>query len=188
MFHKRVSCSSAARRLGRRGYTLIEVLITVTILGIAGAVVVPSMSGANVLKVQAAVRSIVADITFAQMDALGYQEPRGVVFDTDANQYTLIQITGADIDLDADALYDPKGPDQRYVVNLNSADFGGAVITDLDLNGGDTLIFDEIGGPVAAAGSDELSSGGSVTVSAPSGRFRIDIAPFTGRVTVVRLD
>lgn len=177
-----------ARRSRNRGYTLIEVLVTVTILGIAGAVVIPSMAGAHVLKVQAAVRSIVADITFAQMDALGYQEPRGVVFDIDANQYTLIRITGAEVDLDADALYDPKGPEQRYVVRLDGTDFGGAEITDLDLNGGDTLIFDEIGGPVASAGSDELSSGGSITVTAPSGQFRIDIAPFTGRVTVVRLD
>lgn len=175
-------------RTCRRAYTLIEVLVTVTILGIAGAVVIPSMSGAHVLKVQAAVRSIVADITFAQMDALGYQEPRGIVFDTEANQYTLIQITGAEIDIDADALYDPKGPGQRYVVSLDAASYGGAVITDVDLNGGDTLIFDEIGGPVSAAGSDELSSGGSVTITAPSGQFRIDIAPFTGRVTVVRLD
>lgn len=185
MFRSR---STTGPRPSSRGYTLIEVLVTVTILGISAAVVIPSMSGAHVLKVQAAVRSIVADITFAQMDALGYQEPRGIVFDADANQYTLIQITGAEVDIDADALYDPKGPEQRYVVNLGRAEFGGAEITDLDLNGGDTLIFDEIGGPVAAAGSDQLSSGGSITITAPSGQFRIDIAPFTGRVTVVQLD
>lgn len=171
-----------------RGYTLIEVLVVVTVMGIAGAVVVPSMSGANTLKVQAAVRSVVADVTFAQMDALAYQEPRGIVFDVDANRYTLVSITGDEVDLAADALYDPKGPGQRYVMNLDDHDFGGARITDLDLNGGDTLIFDELGGPVAAAGSDEISSGGSITLDSANGRFRIDIAAFTGRVTVVRLD
>lgn len=177
-----------ANKANRTGYTLIEVLIVVVAMGIAGAVVIPSMGGAHVLKVQAAVRSVVADITFAQMDALGYQEPRGIVFDDEDNSYTLIRITDSDIDLDTDALYDPKGPDQRYTVDLDDHDFGGAVISAIDLNGGNVLIFDEIGGPVAEAGSDALSSGGSVTITAPSGRFRIDIAAFTGRVTVVQLD
>ncbi|RMH24016.1 MAG: prepilin-type N-terminal cleavage/methylation domain-containing protein [Planctomycetota bacterium] len=178
----------SAQPVLRSGYTLIEVLVVVVVMGIAGAVVLPSMSGAHVLKVQAAVRSVVADITFAQMDALAYQEPRGIVFDTDANRYTLIQITGGEVDLDADALYDPKGPGQRYIVDLDKADFGGAFISEVDLNGGDTLIFDELGGPVASAGSDEISTSSSVTISSPNGRFRIDIAAFTGRVTVVRLD
>lgn len=85
-------------------------------------------------------------------------------------------------------MYDPRGPGQRYIVDLDEFDFGGAVISEVDLSGGDTLIFDEIGGPVAEAGSDEMSSGGSVTITAPSGVFRINIAAFTGRVTVTRLD
>lgn len=172
----------------RRGYTLVEVLVTVTIMGIAGSVVIPSMSGAGVLRIQAGVRTVVADINFAQMDALAYQEPRGIVFDADANSYTIVQVFGANIDPVADALYDPKGPGQRYRVNLNDHDFGGAVLTNINLNGGDVLIFDEIGGPVASVGSDALSSGGSVDLQAPQGHFRINIAAFSGRVTVTRLD
>lgn len=171
-----------------RGYTLIEVLIVVTVMGIAGTMVIPSMSGANVLRVQAGVRTVVSDITFAQMDALGYQEPRAIVFDVEQNRYTLVQVVGSEIDLETDAMYDPRGPGQRYIVDLDEFDFGGAVISEVDLSGGDTLIFDEIGGPVAEAGSDEMSSGGSVTITAPSGVFRINIAAFTGRVTVTRLD
>ncbi|MFK7885090.1 MAG: type II secretion system protein, partial [Phycisphaerales bacterium] len=50
-----------ANKANRTGYTLIEVLIVVVAMGIAGAVVIPSMGGAHVLKVQAAVRSVVAD-------------------------------------------------------------------------------------------------------------------------------
>ncbi|MFN9974149.1 MAG: Tfp pilus assembly protein FimT/FimU, partial [Phycisphaerae bacterium] len=54
----------------RRGYTLVEVLIVVTVLGIAGAVAAPAFSQTGVLRVQAALRSIVADISEAQSDAL----------------------------------------------------------------------------------------------------------------------
>lgn len=176
------------RRAANRGYTLVEVLVTVAIMGIAGSVVIPSMSGAGILRIQAGVRTVVSDIMFAQMDALAYQESRGVVFDVDNNAYTLVGVFGAEINPATDALYDPRGPGQRYVVDLDEYDFGGAVLAEVDLNGGDVLIFDEIGGPVAVAGGDELSSGGSLQLSGPQGRFRIDIAAFSGRVTVTRLD
>lgn len=170
------------------GYTLIEVLIVVVILGIAGAMVAPSMSQAGVLRIQSAVRTIVADITFAQMDALGYQEQRAIVFDIDNNEYTLVQVNGSTIDVDNDALYDIRGPGQRYRVSLNDEVFGGTVIESVDFDGDNVLIFDEIGGPVSTPGSSTLSQGGTIVLAGPLSRFRVEIAAFTGRVTVTRLD
>ncbi len=170
------------------GYTLVELLITITIMGIAAALVIPSMGSAGVLRIQSAVRSVVADITFAQMDALAYQEPRAVVFDEDANMYTLTHVPGGVIDPDADALFDPKGPEERYRVLLDGEQFGGSFLSDVSFNGGSAVIFDEMGAPIAAVGSATLSDGGSVRIQGPSSQFRIDIAAFTGRVTVVRLN
>ena len=172
----------------RSGYTLIEVLVVVVILGIAGAMVAPSMSQAGVLRIQAAVRTIVADITFAQMDALGYQEQRAIVFDTENNEYTLVQVNGSTIDVDNDALYDTRGPQQRYRVSLNAEVFGGTVIEAVEFDGDNVLIFDEMGGPVSTPGSSTLSQGGSITIAGQLSRFRVDVAAFTGRVTVTRLD
>ena len=171
-----------------RGYTLVEMLIVITILGISAAMVIPSMGSAGVLRIQAAVRSVVADITFAQMDALSYQEQRAVVFDEDANMYTLTRVPGGTIDPDADALFEAKGPGQRYRVLLDSDQFGGSFLRDISFNGGSAIIFDEMGAPVAAGGSTALSDGGSVQIEGPSSRFRIDVAAFTGRVTVVQLN
>ncbi len=172
----------------RSGYTLIEVLVVVTILGIAGALVAPSMGQVGVLRIQAAVRSVVSDITFAQMDALGYQEQRAIVFDVENNSYTLVQVNGTTIDPDGDALYDPKGPEQRYRVSLNKEMYGGTVIRSASFDGNQTLIFDEVGGPVSTPGSSTLSDGGSVVLQGTLSSFRIDVAAFTGRVTVTRLD
>lgn len=181
-----ISCSAASRV--RAGYTLIEVLVVVVILGIAGAMVAPAMGQAGVLRIQAAVRTIVADISFAQMDALGYQEQRAIVFDIDKNEYTLVQVNGTTIDADNDALYDIRGPQQRYRVSLNAEVFGGTVIESVDFDGDNVLIFDEIGGLVSAPGSGTLSQGGTIVLAGPLSRYRVDVAAFTGRVTVTRLD
>lgn len=171
-----------------RGYTLVEVLLVVTIMGIAGAIAAPSLGSAGVLRIQSAVRMIVSDITFAQMDALGYQEQRAIVFDVDNNSYTLIQVNGNVIDPDADALYDIKGPGQRYRIDLNDEKYGGVVIESASFDGNSTIIFDEMGGPVSAPGTSNLSDGGSVILAGPASRWRINVAAFTGRVTVTRLD
>lgn len=172
----------------QRGYTLVEVLVVVVILGIAAALAAPSMGQAGVLRIQAAVRTVVADITFAQMDALGYQEQRAIVFDVDKNEYTLVQVNGGIVDPENDALYDPRGADQRYRVSLNDEVFGGTRIESVQFDGDNVLIFDEMGGPVATPGSSTLSDGGSITLTGPLSRFRVDVAAFTGRVTVTRLD
>ena len=64
----------------RRAFTLVELLIAVTVMGIAGALVIPSMSQVGALRGQTAVRTIVADITYAQSEALAHQRRYVIVF------------------------------------------------------------------------------------------------------------
>jgi len=170
-----------------RGYTLVEVLVVITILGILGTMVIPSFGGSSGLRTQAAVRAVVADITFAQSDALAYQEGRAVMFNEEENYYTIVQVLGGTFDEDDDALYDPHGPGQRYRVDLDDPRYGGAKLANVEFNGGESLIFDELGGPTPS-GADSISTGGSLEVAGPDSRYRVTVAPFTGRVTVLRLD
>ncbi|MFN9972824.1 MAG: hypothetical protein ACK58T_23340, partial [Phycisphaerae bacterium] len=51
-----------------------------------------------------------------------------------------------------------------------------------------TLIFDEMGSPVAAAGSTTPANEGSLEVTGSSQRFRIAVQPYTGRVIVSRVE
>ncbi len=171
----------------RRGYTLIEILIVITVMGIAAALVIPSLGQTHVLRVQAAVRTIISDITYAQYDALAYQSGRAVVFDAGTNSYSLLEVTGLTLDPANDTLYSPSGPGQQFIVMLDDPRYGGAVIQNVNFDGDSTLIFDEIGGPVTAPGSDVLSSGGSLEVAGPTSTWRIDIAAFSGKVTVTEV-
>ncbi|MGE3107916.1 MAG: Tfp pilus assembly protein FimT/FimU [Phycisphaerales bacterium] len=169
-----------------RAFTLLELLAVVAILGIAAAMMIPSMSETGVLRVQAAVRTVVSDITFAQSDAVAFQERRALVFDPDTSSYTLVSVPGNEVDPDNNTMYDPTRPGGRYVVNFTDESFGGARITAVNFDGGNTLIFDALGGPVAAADSDEPGSGGTITIVGSGSTFIVTVEAFTGRVTVAR--
>ncbi len=172
----------------RRGFTLLELLAVVAILGIAAAMLIPSMSQTGVLRIQAAVRTVISDITFAQSDAVAFQERRALVFDTDASSYRVVSVPGSEIDIESNTMFDPTRTGGLYVVNFLDDAFGGARITDVNFDGESTLIFDALGGPVAAADSDEPGSGGTITIVGSDSTFLITVEAFTGRVSVARQD
>lgn len=175
-------------RTARAGYTLVELLLVVALMGLAAALVVPSMDSADALRVQAGVRSIVADITFAQSDALAYQEGRAIVFDPENNSYTVCEVNGVTVDPATDAIWINGYPNNRYEVQFGDRRYADAVIESVDFDGNTTLVIDALGGPVMSPGSDEPGNGGSIIVVGSQSRFSIDVAPFTGRVTVERIE
>ena len=64
----------------RRGYTLVEMLVGIGILSIAGMLLIPNLVDRGTFAIQAAARAIVSDIVFAQSDALANQEYRRFQF------------------------------------------------------------------------------------------------------------
>lgn len=190
-------CRAAHGRRG--GFTLIELLVTIGVLGIAAVLVIPSMNSTNGLRVQAAVRLVIADIAFAQSDAMAYQARRCIQFNRVArangssytyvtgNGYTLAEPTGAVLDLTSAAMFDPARPTKPLSRDLDEGQFGGASISGVNISGGSLLIFDELGGPVTTLTGNEPASG-TIDITAPGESFRVSIAPYTGLVTVVRQD
>ncbi len=185
-----------------RAFTLIEVLIVVVVLGVAGALVIPSMSSTGVLRVQAAVRTLVADMVFVQSDALAYQTRRVIWFGkvavldqdsgiwsfVDGNGYVIAQVNGPVVDLATDTMADPDNPNRPFSRDFDQGRYGAATIGDADFNNGTMLIFDELGGPIAELEGDNPGIGGRVQITGSGSVFRIDVAPYTGRITVTRLE
>lgn len=164
-----------------KAYTLIEVLITVTIMGLAAAVVVPNMLRAGTLGVQAGARMIISDLLFAQNEAMAQQSTRRVVFDTDNNSY---RVEKYDSGATAWVLeYNPSAGmgnnQQNYEIDFEEDNrFTGIEITSADFNGTNTVEFDDLGNP---------SSGGTIQLQFEEHRYEIKVAPFTGRVTVEKV-
>jgi prepilin-type N-terminal cleavage/methylation domain-containing protein len=179
---------SFQRSSRRRGFTLLEILVTVVIMGIAGALVIPAMGETGILRVQGAVRSVVADLTFAQADAVAFQERRALMFDVQNNVYRMVQVPGDMLDPDNNTLYDPTKPDGRYVMSLADPRFGGAHLVSASFDNEPFVIYDALGGPVADASGAVPGSGGQVRISGSRQTFTISVEPFTGRVTVTRQD
>ena len=183
------------RRSIRRGYTLVELLITVALLGLAAAVIVPQFTGTENMRVQAAVRQIIADLTFAQSDALAFQEFRRVHFFEDGSGYCIVRVDETDFadEFDPDAadyIVDPLASSDEgnlYIVDFTrDARFSGVVISDVALDDGwRSVVYDPIGGTIMSGNLP--GSGGSITVEGANVRFRITVAPFTGKLSVTEL-
>ncbi|MBX3405865.1 MAG: prepilin-type N-terminal cleavage/methylation domain-containing protein [Phycisphaeraceae bacterium] len=173
-----------ASAAARSAFTLLEVLIVIVVLGIAGALVIPQMGQTGILKVQAAVRTVVSDITFIQAEAVAFQERRAMVFDVDTSSYALVEVPGSTIDPVTNTMFDPTKPGGRYLVDFRDDKFGDARITSAVFSGTNTLIFDGMGGPVADAAGAVPGNGGVIRMTGSGQAFLIRVEPFTGRVVV----
>lgn len=200
----RSRAKGAAHRAGRRptGFTLIEVLLIVVILGIAGTLVIPSMSQAGVLRVQAAVRTAVADIAYLQSEAIAFQSRRAIWFGkiavwneetsawdyVDGNGYVMAEVRGPELTLATDALPDPDAPDRPFFRDFSQGQYGDAALADPDFNETDLLIFDELGGPVAELDGPDPGDGGTLTISGSGSTFELRVEAYTGRVVVSKTE
>ena len=170
----------------RRAFTLVEVLVVVTIIGLAGMIVVPQMLAAGSLGVQAAARTVIADILFTQNDAIASGQPRRIVFDAANDRYWVTQDTTFDMTTTpspTNAMFVTwKGGTAgaaNYLIDFPTDDrFDGVDIQNANFGGDLSLEFDALGSP---------SNGGSVDIVFGNTTLRISIAPFTGRLTVAQV-
>ncbi len=188
--------ASPARTPAARSYTLIELILVMAVLALAAAMLVPQLVGRDSLTVQAAIRMLIADLSFAQTDALANQEFRRVVFYDNGAGYCIIRVpsagwvTPADLnDPAVEYVYDPLGHMGQYIVNFFEDDrFEGVEITAADIDGAvladrPEITYDQLGGTVKGA---VAGTGGYVVLSFDDESYRIDIAAFTGKLTVTK--
>jgi Tfp pilus assembly protein FimT len=147
-------------------------MVVLIIIGIAAMIVVPSMSSAGTLSIQAASRAVVSDVVFAQNEAVARQAARRVTFDVANNSYAITDTDGVPIFtawLNGDHVIDFNRDPRFMDVRLIAVNFGGQNYVE----------FDDLGAPL---------SSGTVDLKSEAVTYRVTVASFTGRVTVEPLE
>ena len=164
------------RRHTQFGFTLFELLLTVSIIAIVAALVIPTLSDNERLRLTAASTVMIADIQLAEVMNISYpDEPVVVSFDPANGRYWLAY---------AD---DPNTPIPRadtgepYLVVLGQGRAVGAEGVTFSLTNitGDVLGFN------AQGGIDDFSVTPAITLSHAGQSVTLSIAPTTGTITEI---
>lgn len=167
-----------------RGFTLIEILMVVVILGIASAVIVPAIGSRDDLKVSAAARVLMADLLYAQSRAITTQKLTYVKFDPGDGSYSLLS------SLSPARVLDHPVQGGEFVMRFGaSAGSGlrGVTLGGADFDGHSILAFDELGSPMSVHGGTRAVTAlgsGRIQLSSGSRTLAVEIEPFTGDITV----
>lgn len=167
----------------KRGFTLIEILMVVIILGIASAVMIPQLGSRDDLRAAAAARTVMADLNYAQNRAIAQQKKHYVRFQ--GQQYSVADNT-AQTPIDHpqhQALFGGK-----YTVQFGT---GGTPGLDRDslgtvsFGGKNIIGFNDLGEPFAFDGVTEtaLTSTGTIIVQSGTYSMTIQVEPFTGETS-----
>lgn len=102
----------------RKAFTLVEMLIAVTIMGILASVVISASTSGGTQTLESVARVLAADLQLARSLAIQHDTEWTVEFDTDANQYELIHTGNGTPPAPVNPLATAGAKPGTYVVDL----------------------------------------------------------------------
>lgn len=165
--------------MGQKGFTLVETVVMLLILGVLAVVAIPRLGNMAGTRGSATARKLQSDIGYAQNLAMTRDLPHRVYFNTapaPASGYAVVN------DADGDGTWgeagefarDPANSGGNLSVTLNTGNYAGVAISGGSLAG--TFVgFNTLGAPTA---------GGTVIVSGGGVSQTVVLQPQTGSVSI----
>lgn len=176
------------------GYTLIEMLIVMTVIGILATIVLPAIGNGPSVGLMAAGRILASDLRLASDLAVQYGTQYTVTFDSTKNQYQLT-LTGSG---NPPALQNPQAPPGTpagvYIVSIgqidgNNTDSKGVRLLTAKLKAGGQSVTNISFGPLGGTGPGRTDDTEIWLVYGPSQQpqyLRITVTAITGQVWMDR--
>ncbi len=161
-----------------RGFTLTELIVIITILGIVSWIAYPKMAAMDEIKLDVAARRLAADLRYAQSLAMSRRVIHGVLFDPALEKYTVFAPNAAT------PITDPADRARTMIVDYTSrTEFKGVLVQSAAFGTTPGVTFDYFGVPRDTGGVD-LGSAGIVVLTYQGQYDTVFVAPQTGMVTV----
>jgi len=169
-------------------------VMVVGLLGLIGALAIPSLVGRSTMEGQTAVRRLVSDIHYVQSEAIANQSYRRIQFLDEGRGYCLLSIDEAAFgvpfdEATAEYMDDPAGTfgsHGRCLVDYEAdSRYATVRIGDVETDGtGDWITFDALGGIVTEPGVP--AGAGRIVIEAANEQWEVLVTPMTGRLVVQR--
>lgn len=161
-----------------RGFSLTELIVIISILGILGWVAYPKMAAMDEIKLDAAARRLAGDLRYAQSLAMSRRVIHGVLFNPALEKYVVFAPNTAS------PITDPADRARTLAVDYTTrTEFRGVLVQSATFGTTPGVTFDYFGVPRDTAGVD-LTTAGSVILTYQGQSDTVLVAPQTGMVTV----
>lgn len=164
----------------RRGFTLIEILCVVVIVGIASAIILPQISSRDDLRAASAARALMADLLYAQNRSIALQKMHYVQFNTATNTYQVL-----DNPSPANVITHPVNQ-TPYTVTVGTGSLANVQIQSASFDGKNTVAFDSMGTPYSwsLVGGTTAMNSGSVVFQCGTNKLTVSVGAYSGEITV----